>query len=209
MGRTVAARRAAEEGPAQARRAARADLGGRCRRRGRPAAERPARHVVVVFPRLERHRLRRRFRADEAVARRARSVRRASAPQEREPRPVVLRPAVGGRLPALRAAGARRLPFRREGAGVGDRRGDPRPPRRTVGTEPDLPRRRARDPRIRAAMPRRARPESRRARVPVLAAARPVACRTGRADRPADRVLRGAPAARAGSRRPALRDRDP
>lgn len=58
-------------------------------------------------------------------------------------------------------------------------------------------------------MPRRARPESRRARVPVLAAARSTARGAGRADRPARGVLRGAAAAAAGCRRPALRDRDP
>lgn len=160
------------------------------------------------LPGLGRHRLRRRFCSDETLARRARSVRRASAAEEREPRPVVLRPAVGGRLPALRAAGARRFPLRREGAGLRDRRGDPRPARRTVGTEPDLPRRGSRHPGIRAAMRRRARPESRRARVPVLATARPVARAAGRTDRPARRVLRGAAAAAAGSRLHPLRDRD-
>ena len=57
--------------PAPARRAARADHTGCGRCGGRPAAERPARHVVVVLPRLGRHRLRRRFRSDETLARRA------------------------------------------------------------------------------------------------------------------------------------------
>ena len=92
------------------------------RARGTPAAADPPRHLDVVVSGLERHRLRRRVQQQQTVARRSHGLRRASAAEDGQYRPVVLSGALGRRVLALRAASARALPLHRQSADDDHRR---------------------------------------------------------------------------------------